>query len=278
MLDPFCGTAGFLAQTLTTWQSAGANAAMFARVYGVDISSQIAQIAKLNLVISGGNAENILVADTLSRSTLETHGIRGSNFDVIISNPPIGMVISNLERFADYQLAYTQKDSQLRQRMRIEELYIEQFLYLLKPGGRAGFIVPESILSTTRNRSLREWLFNNATVEAVISLPAGIWPSTTIKTSVLVISKQQQTTGKPVFMGVVNSVGVDRLGRAAAQNDLPLIARYYDDFRSTQVAPSDDTAWVVPSTRALIDRLDVIALLPSSQRTIEQLKQLVQLC
>src|SRR6266542_1205557 len=164
------------------------------------------------------------------------------------------MVISNLERFADYQLAYTQKDSQLRQRMRIEELYIEQFLYLLKPGGRAGFIVPESILSTTRNRSLREWLFNNATVEAVISLPAGIWPSTTIKTSVLVISKQQQTTGKPVFMGVVNSVGVDRLGRAAAQNDLPLIARYYDDFRSTQVAPSDDTAWVVPSTRALIDR------------------------
>ena len=274
VIDPFCGTAGFLSHVLTTWHSLNVDSNQIERVYGVDISSEIAQIAKLNVVISGGIAENILVADALDRASLEAQAIQRSSFDVIISNPPIGITMSNLARFVDYELAYTQKGVQLRQRARIEELYIEQFLYLLKPEGRAGFIVPEAILASSRYRQLREWLFTHATVEAVISLPAGIWESTTIKTSILILSKQHTAAVKPIFMGMVSNVGVDRLGRAIEENDLPQIATYYRGFHSSQRTPDNDIAWSVPYSDMLVDRLDPAAWLPSYRRTIEQLRQI----
>jgi len=117
----------------------------------------------------------------------------------------------------------------------IEVLFLERFLQLAKPGGYVAIIIPDGILANINLQYIREWIFDQARVFAIVSLPRETFKhiGTTAKTSIIFMQKfnKEQTFGStknlPIFMASADYVGINHAG----ENDLPEISRGFKKFR-----------------------------------------------
>ena len=129
----------------------------------------------------------ILRRDALTRSLDRTAkaelGLPVQGFDVILANPPFSGRLDRDRIVEDVKIGRTGQT---------ELLFLQYMLNHLKDGGRCGVVVPEGLLfgSTGAHRELRRRLIENNTVEAVLSLPGGVFnPYSGVKTSVLVFRR-----------------------------------------------------------------------------------------
>ena len=129
----------------------------------------------------------ILRRDALTRSLDRTAkaelGLPVQDFDVILANPPFSGRLDRDRIVEDVKIGRTGQT---------ELPFLQYMLNHLKDGGRCGVVVPEGVLfgSTGAHRELRRRLIENNTVEAVLSLPGGVFnPYSGFKTSVLVFRK-----------------------------------------------------------------------------------------
>jgi type I restriction enzyme M protein len=108
-----------------------------------------------------------------------------NQFDVVIGNPPFSVNMSNeTKSYLKQTFLYGDKYSS-------ENLFIERYYQLLKPGGRLGIVIPESILDTNSNKYIRLFLFKYFFIKAVVSLPQLTFqPYTPTKTSILFAKKK----------------------------------------------------------------------------------------
>ncbi len=184
ILDPACGTAGFLASAYQ--HIAGANAGNFSfsdqaalarNLVGYDISPDMVKLATINLYLNHRQSPEVGVYDTLtSEERWNDH------YDVILANPPF---MSPKGGIRPHQRFFTNST-------RSEVLFVDYIISHLNEGGRAGVIVPESVIyqNTRAHIQLRRMLTDRYLV-AVISLPAGVFnPYAGGKTSVLIIDKE----------------------------------------------------------------------------------------
>ena len=158
-----------------------------ATFYGTDVDPQMVRLATMNLTLRGLDKVRILRRDALTRSLdrtakvelrLPVHG-----FDVILANPPFS---GRLDRDRIVEAVKVGSTAQT------ELLFLQYMLNHLKEGGRCGVVVPEGVLfgPTGAHKELRRRLVENNTVEAVLSLPGGVFnPYSGVKTSVLVFRK-----------------------------------------------------------------------------------------
>ena len=276
VLDPVCGTGGFLAAVLTRWRSEGINSGAATHVYGVDIDPLVAQWARVNVAVAGGQPENVLAANSLDQAVLDKMDVYRESFDVILANPPVGRVdVDNPALLEQYELAFKQGDSKLRRRQTKEVLFLEQCHQLLKPGGRMIVVVPEGILSSPAYQFVRKWLMQNTSIDAVIGLPVHTFtPYTGMKTNVLALTKEPLDANDQVFMAIAEEVGFDRRGRLSDKNDFPHILEEYHRYRENQLALTEEKAWVVPQAAQLVARLDPIFHRPEYRRMLEGLGRL----
>ena len=188
ILDPACGTAGFLISawkhilrtntdgkghsTLTPTQK-GQLATNFK---GYDISPDMVRLSLVNLYLHGFTDPHIYEYDTLTSED------RWNEFaDVILANPPFMSPKGGIKPHKRFSI----------QAKRSEVLFVDYMAEHLTPTGRAGIIVPEGIIfqSQTAYKDLRKMLVENSLV-AVISLPAGVFqPYSGVKTSILILDK-----------------------------------------------------------------------------------------
>ena len=162
-----------------------------ATFYGADVDPQMVRLATMNLTLRGLDRVRILRRDALTRSLdraakAET-GFPAMGFDVILANPPFSGRLDRDRIVEDVKVGRTAQT---------ELLFLQYMLNHLRAGGRCGVVVPEGVLfgSTGAHRELRRRLVENNTVEAVLSLPGGVFnPYSGVKTSVLVFRKGGMT-------------------------------------------------------------------------------------
>lgn len=151
-------------------------------LYGIDVSRQIMRIATMNMVLHGISKANIKRGNTLS----EMGGLSDEDlyrkYKVILSNPPFAGVLPK-ESIRENLPKNTKKS---------ELLFLAVMFDALAKGGRCAVIVPEGLLfgSTTAHIELRVKLVEKFNLQAVISLPAGVFkPYAGVKTSILFFRK-----------------------------------------------------------------------------------------
>ena len=158
-----------------------------ATFYGADVDPQMVRLATMNLTLRGLDRVRILRRDALTRSLDRAAkaelGFPARGFDVILANPPFSGRLDRDRIVEDVKIGRTAQT---------ELLLLQYMLNHLTDGGRCGVVVPEGVLfgATGAHKELRRKLIENNTVEAVLSLPGGVFnPYSGVKTSVLVFRK-----------------------------------------------------------------------------------------
>jgi type I restriction enzyme M protein len=159
------------------------------------------RLATMNLTLRGLPNVRILLRNvlttTLDPEKREELQLPEEGYHVVLANPPIAGKIDN-DRVVD--------DVKVGNSKSTEVLFLKYMMESLRPGGRCGVIVPEGLLfgSTGAHKEIRRQLIENNRVEAVMSLPGGVFqPYSGVKTSVLLFRKGD-TTERVLFLHVDN--------------------------------------------------------------------------
>ncbi len=168
-----------------------------ATFYGNDVDPKMVRLATMNLTLRGLTNVRILKRNALT-TTLDRAGkaeldLPLDGFDVILANPPFSGKLDKDRVVAEVKVGTTTAT---------EILFLKYMLNALKEGGRCGVVVPEGVLfgSTGAHKELRRQLVENHTLEAVLSLPGGVFqPYSGVKTSV-VFFRKGGTTDKVLFL------------------------------------------------------------------------------
>ncbi len=187
--DPASGTCGFLVGAgeylreqypellVDAASSQHFNNNMF---YGYDFDTTMLRIGSMNMLLHGVENPNITYRDSLSQD----HAIEEEKYSLILANPPFAGSLDYDGTAKDLLAVVKTKKTEL--------LFLALFLKLLKPGGRAAVIVPDGVLSgnTKAHKELREMIVEQQKLDAVISLPSGVFkPYAGVSTAILLFTK-----------------------------------------------------------------------------------------
>lgn len=186
---------------------------------GYDISPDMVRLSLVNLYLHGFNTPNIHEYDTLSSEERWNE-----NFDVVLANPPFMSPKGGIRPHKKFTIASN----------RSEVLFVDYIAEHLNPNGKAGIIVPEGIIfqSGIAYKDLRKMLIDNY-LYAVVSLPSGVFnPYSGVKTSMLLMDKTLSKKRDDVlFIKVENdgfSLGAQRYTIEGEQlSDIIQILRLY---------------------------------------------------
>ena len=244
ILDPACGTAGFLISAYKHILRANTDAKGHSQLTpdekgrlaknfkGYDISPDMVRLSLVNLYLHGFTDPHIYEYDTLTSEE------RWNEFaDVILANPPFMSPKGGIKPHKRFSI----------QAKRSEVLFVDYMAEHLKSTGRAAIIVPDGIIfrDDSAHTPLRIMLVENSLV-AVVSLPKGVFnPYSPVKTSILILDKSLARQSDTIaFFNVENDgFGLGAQRRAIEKNDLPQVqaelAAYLQSLRSGSRAPSD---------------------------------------
>lgn len=246
ILDPACGTAGFLISAWKHILAANTRASgqgdtdsahkgnlltpderirLAGNIRGYDISPDMVRLSLVNLYLHGFSDPHIVEYDTLTSDDKWNEVA-----DVILANPPFMSPKGGIKPHKRFSV----------QASRSEVLFVDYMAEHLTATGRAAIVVPEGIIfqSGTAYKALRKMLVNTSLV-AVVSLPAGVFnPYSGVKTSILILDKRvHKQTDKVLFVKVQNdgfNLGAQR--RAVVNSDLPEATRL---LRRWMTAPAE---------------------------------------
>jgi len=229
ILDPACGTAGFLVAALQYLKekytseefkavgkfpmdllSAEERKFVFQHTFtGFDSDSDMYKFGIMNIYLHQLEHPNIKRQNTL----VDTAGDR-TKWDIILANPPFAGALDKDS---------VSEDLQMNTRA-TEVLFVRYMIDHLSQNGRAGVIVPEGLLfnRTNAHKKIRQMLLEDAGLWCVVSLPAGIFYAG-VKTSIIFFDKTKIGKIKEILFVNVENDGFD-LGatkRPIDQNDLP---------------------------------------------------------
>jgi len=172
-------------------------------IYGAEINFNLGTATKVNMILHGDGSTNIFVKDGLlpfkfydketapnflkqyeTDNTYFDKEINGQ-FDVVITNPPFSVDLDNeTKKNVKREFIFGDKKNS-------ENLFVERWYQLLKPNGRFGVVLPESVFDTTENKYIRLFIYKYFKVKAVVSLPQLTFePFTSTKTSLLFAQKK----------------------------------------------------------------------------------------
>lgn len=212
IIDPACGTAGFLVGAAEWVKGAGQESGkafmtkairehyesdMF---HGFDFDATMVRIAAMNIFMHGIEEPNIAYRDSLLPLLDATEA---ESYSLVLANPPFaGSTAADLDQGLEKAIGAATKKTEL--------LFIARFLNLLKVGGRAAVIVPEGVLfgSTKAHKSLRKNLIEKHDLQAVIKLPSGAFkPYSGVSTAILCFTKTGSGGTKDVWFYDVRADG-----------------------------------------------------------------------
>lgn len=264
ILDPACGTAGFLISaykhilaahsqngrarptrpTTTAPLTPDERARLMQNFRGYDIAPDMVRLARANMYLHGFANPTIHEYDTLTSEERWDE-----RCDVILANPPFMTPKGGIRPHNRFSI----------KAKRSEVLFVDYIAEHLTPGGRAGIIVPEGIIFQSQNayKNLRKMLVENY-LWAVVSLPAGVFnPYSGVKTSILFLDRNLAKRMDDVLFVKIENDGFD-LGaqrRPIEKNDLPAALRALQEWKAAPrpTRPTDQTGstHAVPRQRLL---------------------------
>ena len=188
IVDPAAGSAGFLVSSQAFLRENHAdlflvqglkehfNNNMF---YGFDMDRTMLRIGAMNMMLHGVDNPNIEYKDSLSEANTDK-----DKFSLVLANPPFKGSLDYEQVSADLLKVTKTKKTEL--------LFLALFLRILKTGGRCASIVPDGVLfgSTGGHKSIRKEIVENHKLEAIISMPSGVFkPYAGVSTAIMIFTK-----------------------------------------------------------------------------------------
>lgn len=243
--DPACGTAGFLVSaseyirrnhedTMTNEQWEHFSEGAFS---GFDTDRTMLRISAMNLMLHSIENPDIDYKDSVSKQN-EISG----KYTVCLANPPFKGTV-DAESIHDNLKAVTNTK-------KTELLFLALFLRMLKKGGRCACIVPDGVLfgSSKAHTSIRKELVENHQLQAVISMPSGVFkPYAGVSTAVLVFTKTGAGGTDKVWFYDMQADGfsLDDKRSEISENDIPdIISRFHNMEQEAERARTEQSFFV----------------------------------
>lgn len=227
--DGAVGSAGFLCEVFDYLRPLAMTTADLETLqrrtfYGVEKKSLAYVIATMNMILHGIEAPNIVHDNTLGRSLSDIQP--RDQVDVILANPPFG----GKER-AEIQQNFPIRSSETAY------LFLQHFMKMLKPGGRAAVVIKNTVLSNGDAAALRKELLATCNLHTVLDCPQGTFQGAGVKTVVLFFEK-----GAPTRDIWFYQLDPGRsLGKTTALTDAD-----FEEFVRLQASRADsDKSWTV---------------------------------
>lgn len=201
ILDPACGTAGFLISAYNHIREKGLTAedteALTQNFVGYDISHDMVRLSLVNMYLHHFPNPRIFEYDTLT-----SEDRWDEEFDCILANPPFMSPKGGIKPHNRFSVPSK----------RSEVLFVDYIMEHLSQDGKAGVIVPEGIIfqSQTAYKNLRKMMVGDNYLWAMVSLPSGVFnPYSGVKTSVLLFDKKVASKVDHIMFVKVGNDGFD---------------------------------------------------------------------
>ncbi|WP_297981075.1 class I SAM-dependent DNA methyltransferase [uncultured Oscillibacter sp.] len=246
--DPACGTSGFLVAAGEYLKANRKEEIFFNRekkahymnamFHGFDMDRTMLRIGAMNMMTHGVDNPTIEYRDSLSDQNTDRE-----KYSLILANPPFkGSLDADIVSADLLKLCKTKKT---------ELLFLALFLKMLKVGGRCACIVPDGVLfgSSKAHKDIRRELVENHRLEAVISMPSGVFkPYAGVSTGVLIFTKTGHGGTDKVWFYDMRADGfsLDDKRSPVAENDIPDIVARFHDLAGKEARERTEQSFLVP--------------------------------
>lgn len=188
IIDPAMGSAGFLVSASEYLRKNHSSLFLVEGLknhfhkemfYGNDMDTTMLRIGAMNMMLHGVDAPNIEYRDSLSEDNKEVE-----KYTLVLANPPF-------KGSLDYE-SVSNDLLKIAKTKKTELLFLSLFLRILKSGGRAAVIVPDGVLfgSSNAHKAIRKEIIDNNKLEAIISMPSGVFkPYAGVSTGIMIFTK-----------------------------------------------------------------------------------------
>lgn len=217
ILDPACGSGGFLIQSFLYVNQKIINSPLsevqrriiFEELidkclWGGEADEDLHVLAKINLIMHGDGYNNIYQGDSLrNEKILDNH------FDLVLTNPPFTIPYAFDDVLNQFELGIGRESQEL------DMLFVEKCVRSLKENGELYIVLPEGLLNLPSYQYFREWIMSKCYITLSVSLPEGAFipfGKSVSKTAILGLRKRNLSNdNKPeyVFLGTVSAVGYE---------------------------------------------------------------------
>lgn len=257
--DPACGTSGFLVAAGEYLRETRREEIFFDRqkkdhymnhmFHGYDMDRTMLRIGAMNMMTHGVDNPIIEYRDSLSDRNTDKE-----KYSLILANPPFKGSLDADTVSADlFRVCRTKKT---------ELLFLALFLRMLRTGGRCACIVPDGVLfgSSAAHKAIRKELVKNNRLEAVVSMPSGVFkPYAGVSTAILIFTKTGHGGTDRVWFYDMQADGfsLDDKRVPVAESDIPdILARFKNLDAETERARTEKS-FFVPKTEIVENGYDL---------------------
>ena len=257
--DPACGTSGFLVAAgeylkekynneifYNSERKDHYNNHMF---FGYDMDRTMLRVGAMNMMTHGVDNPNIDYRDSLSDQNVDT-----GRYSVILANPPFkGSLDADTVSTDLLKVCKTKKT---------ELLFLALMLRMLRVGGRCAVIVPDGVLfgSSTAHKAIRQAIVEENRLEAVISMPSGVFkPYAGVSTGILIFTKTGHGGTDKVWFYDMTADGfsLDDKRTPVADNDIPDIVARFRDRAAEESRARTEKSFFVPKDEIVGNEYDL---------------------
>lgn len=269
VIDPACGPAGFLVESLRhKWNALDQQALKYAwtpaalteektstaikTIHGIEKDAFLAKVAKAYMAIVGDGKSGIFCEDSLDVPKNWAHPtqqhVAMGRFDVVLANPPFGkdIKVTGREKLEQYELAHRHEKgiatSKLEENQNPQVLFVERCIQLAKDGGRVGLILPETYFHAPSTKVVTDAMVKH-NVLALIDLPHNTFRPFNNAKCVAIIFQKNRPQQEFITMVAAEEMGHNHQGK-------PLY-RYDHVTHSISEEPWDDLARALEELRGI---------------------------
>lgn len=245
--DPAMGSAGFIVESAKYIQAhyksellKKENAEHYKNgmLHGFDTDATMLRIGAMNLMLHGVDNPDIQYQDSLSTDNKDA-----DRYTLCLANPPFTGSLDN-EAVSKTLLAITKTK-------KTELLFLAMFVRMLQIGGRCASIVPDGVLfgNSTGHKSIRKELIDKQRLQAVISMPSGVFkPYAGVSTAILIFTKTNAGGTDKVWFYDMKADGfsLDDKRTPIADNDIPDVIARFKNLEAEENRSRKDQSFLVP--------------------------------
>jgi type I restriction enzyme M protein len=207
-------------------------------LHGFDTDATMLRIGAMNLMLHGVDNPDIKYQDSLSTDNTDEN-----RYTLCLANPPFTGSL-DYEAVSKNLLAITKTK-------KTELLFLALFVRMLQIGGRCASIVPDGVLfgNSTGHKSIRKELIDNQRLQAVISMPSGVFqPYAGVSTAILVFTKTNAGGTDKVWFYDMKADGysLDQRRNPVEENDIPDVIARFNNLKAEENRTRKDQSFLVP--------------------------------